>query len=304
MQVRRRLFYGWWIVAAGFIIVVCGALSDEFLSVQLRYLLDDVFRGGAVTVGTAYSILLYSGTIAPLAIGPLIDRYGPRKLMLAGIPMAGIGFVLLSFANSIVALNIILGALLGIGIKAGFLLPVQTAGANWFIRKRSFALALIMMASVLGEVAITLFGGQFEGKIDWRMVFVWLGVGILVICIPLTFIIRHRPENHGNMPDGNTLVSDEEGEPGTETTSRVLEIDFTLWQALRTRAFWLTSAGLSPTFRRRIISDRLIPCAATSSMTIWADRRDWQSPAACSPSGESAWFSILSPITWPRITPG
>lgn len=245
MQVRRRLFYGWWIVAAGFIIVACGALGSEFLSSQLPGLLKEHFRSSAVTLGTTLSIYGLSGSIALLAIGPLIDRFGPRKLMLVGIPMAGIGFILLSFANSIVALNIILGALLGIGIKAGFLLPVQTAGANWFIKKRSFALGLIMAASVLGEAVITLFAEHFEGQTDWRMVFVWLGVGILVICIPLTFIIRHRPENYGDMPDGNTIVSDEEGEPGTETTSRVLEIDFTLWQALRTRAFWLLAIATS-----------------------------------------------------------
>jgi len=245
MALKPRLFYGWWIVVAGFIIVACGSLSSEFLSNQLPGLLKEHFHSSAVTLGTAFSIYGLSGSIALLAIGPLIDRFGPRKLMLVGIPMAGIGFILLSFVNSIVALNIILGTLLGIGIKAGFLLPVQTAGANWFIRKRSFALALVMVASVLGEAAINLFGEQFEGHTDWRMVFVWLGVGILVICIPLTFIIRHRPENYGNVPDGNTVVSDEEGEPGTETTSRVLEINFTLWQALRTRAFWLLAIATS-----------------------------------------------------------
>ncbi len=245
MALKPRLFYGWWIVVVGFIIVTCGSLSSEFLSNQLPVLLREDFHSSAVTLGTTISIFSLFGSITLLVIGPLIDRFGPRKLMLAGIPMTGIGFILLSFVNIVIALNIILGTLLGIGIKAGFLLPVQTAGANWFIRKRSFALALIMVASVLGEAVITLFGEQFEGKIDWRMVFVWLGVGILVICIPLTFIIRHRPENYDNVPDGNTVVSDEGGESGTKATKHVLEINFTLWQALRTKAFWLLAIAAS-----------------------------------------------------------
>jgi len=240
--VKPRLFYGWWIVATGLIIVVCGSLSGEFLSSQLPGLLKEHFRSSAVTLGTTFSIYGLSGSIALLVIGPLIDRYGPRKLMLAGIPMAGIGFVLLSFADSIVTLNIILGALLGIGIKAGFLLPVQTATANWFIRRRSLALALVMTASVIGEAIVTLSGEQVAGQLDWRATFIWLGVGILVIGTPLAFVIKHRPEQYDKLPDGNTSVSDGEGETETDST---IEVNFTLWQALKTRAFWLLA--IAPT---------------------------------------------------------
>jgi len=237
--VKPRLFYGWWIVAAGAIIVACGALNSEFLSSQLPGLIRDHFRGSAVTLGTTFSIYGLSGSIALLAIGPLIDRFGPRKLMQAGIPMTGIGFLLLSFVDNIVALNIILGALIGIGIKAGFLLPAQTATANWFIRRRSIVLAIIMAASVLGEAAITISRDQITNQFDWRAAFVWLGIGILVICIPLAFVFRHRPEQYGSLPDGKSAAVEEDREPGTETTSRVMEINFTLWQTLRNRAFWL-----------------------------------------------------------------
>lgn len=165
--------------------------------------------------------------------------------MLVGIPMAGIGFILLRFADSIIALNIVLGGLLGIGIKAGFLLPAQTATANWFVRKRSLALALVMTASVLGKAFITSPSEQAAGQPDWRIALVWLGVGILAIGVPLALVFKHRPEQYGKLPDGNTLVSDGETNSRTEATDSTIEVNFTVWQALKTRTFWLLTIASS-----------------------------------------------------------
>ena len=244
MRIKPRLFYGWWVVVAGFLIVAYGTGAGEYMSSQLPDLLKE-FGGSAVTVGVAFSIYGLAGLSALLASGPLIDRFGPRKVMLTGIPLAGIGFLLLSFVDNIVALNIILGGLLGIGIKAGFLLPAQTATANWFIRKRSIVLAIIMAASVLGEAAITLSGDQIANQFDWRVASTGLGVVILVVCIPLAFVFRHRPEQYGSLPDGKSAALEEDSEPRTETTSRVFEVNFTLQQALRTRAFWLLAIAMA-----------------------------------------------------------
>lgn len=225
-------------MVAGFIIVAFGEVSNELLPILTTNIIRQ-FNASAVTQGIALSIYGLAGLTTLLAIGPFIDRFGPRKVMLIGIPLAGIGFLLLSFVDNIFALNIILGGLLGIGIKAGFLLPAQTATANWFIRSRSIVLAIIMAASILGEAAITLLRGQITNQFDSRVVFAGLGTVILVVCIPLALIFRHRPEQYGYLPDGKSVALEEDSERRTETTNRVLETNFTLRQALGTRAFWL-----------------------------------------------------------------
>ena len=51
--------------------------------------------------------------------------------MLVGILMVGVGLILLGFINSIVALDIIMGTMLGIGIKAGVVLLVVLLG--WWL---------------------------------------------------------------------------------------------------------------------------------------------------------------------------
>jgi len=243
-RAKPRLFYGWWIVVAGFVIVAYGIGARGYIANQLPDLVKGL--GGAPSqVAMALSISGFVGSIALLAIGPLIDRFGPRKLMLIGIPVASIGFLALRFANSLLTLYILQGTLVGIGMSAGFLLPVQTATANWFMRRRAIALAIICAASVLGGAITTLLGERIVDQFGVRDPFLGLGVVMLVIGIPLAFVIRHRPEQHGYLPDGELPAIEESGEPVTEQENRVAEINFTLQQALRTRAFWMLAIGMA-----------------------------------------------------------
>ena len=217
---------------AGFVIVAYGNGAGEYMQNQL-YIMVREFNGSAVSMGWALTIYGLTGGFTRLVIGPLIDRFGPRKLMLIGIPLAGVGFLCLGFVNNMLTLNIVLGTLLGIGMSAGFLLPTQTAAANWFIRRRSIALAIVCAAFLIGESIIILSEEWIENTIDRQDMFLGLGVTMLVICIPLAFVIRHRPEQYGYLPDGELPVTEETNEPVTEQHSRLTEINFTLWQALR-----------------------------------------------------------------------
>ena len=95
---RLTLFYGWWIVIAGFILVIYGTGVHDYARNQLPYFVRSLDRSVS-QVATAVSVLSIAGTISLLAIGPLIDRFGPRRLMLIGIPLVAIGFIGLSFIN-------------------------------------------------------------------------------------------------------------------------------------------------------------------------------------------------------------
>ncbi len=243
-SVKPRLFYGWWIVVAGFVIVTYGMGARDYIANQLPDLVKQ-FGGGAVQMGIALSISSLVGGIALLVIGPLIDRFGPRKLMLVGILLAGIGLAGLSFVNNLLTLYIFQGTLLGIGMSAGFLLPVQTAAANWFIRRRTIALAVICAASVLGETITTLLGEQIVDQFGWQGTFLGLGVVMLVVGIPLALVIRHRPEQHGYLPDGELPAIEETNEPVTEQYKHLTETNFTLRQALKTRTFWTLTIAMA-----------------------------------------------------------
>ncbi|MFC1864930.1 MFS transporter [Chloroflexota bacterium] len=245
-KAKPRIFYGWWIVTAGFAIVIYGICTRDYMSNQLPDLVKQL-GGGASQMGMAMGISGLAGSISLLAIGPLIDRFGPRKLMLLGIPLTGIGFLWLSFVNSILTFSILQGTLVAIGMSAGFLLPVQTATANWFMKRRSIALAVICMASVLGEGLIDILGERIAGQFSWQSTFLGLGAVMLVIGIPLALVIRHRPEQYGYLPDGELSVTEETSEPMSEQYHHLTEINFTLRQALKTRTFWTLTIAMALT---------------------------------------------------------
>ena len=142
--------------------------------------------------------------VALLAIGPLIDRFGPRKIMLTGILLAGVGFGSAGLDDHIFALLIPHG-LITLGAAMGLLLPVQTAVANWFAQRRSIALALVSAAAWFGWRYTKFLVEQIEILWTWPGPFLWLGVALLAIGLPLALLIRHKPETSGCLPDGRPM---------------------------------------------------------------------------------------------------
>jgi MFS family permease len=240
---KRRVFYGWWIVAAGFVVTICGAGVSRYISADPQSTLEALAGAtGPRELGPAMMLLglasLAGSTIA-LAGGPLVDRHGPRRAMLIGIPLAGISVMALGAVNSLPMYYVLQGALLTIGMQVGFHLPVVTATANWFIRRRSLALAIVSTAALAGVLIFGRLGELASGGLGRQGAFLVLGATMLVVGVALAFVIKHRPEQHGYLPDGRLPEESE-----TEQVGSDMEADFTPRQDVRTRAFWLLAAGV------------------------------------------------------------
>lgn len=205
---RSSGFYGWRIVLAGFAVLLLGGAANALAPM-------------APWPSDATDLTTTAALMTLLAVGPLLDRFGPKRVMLAGLVLASTGLLLRGVVGHSRATDLVLTGLLGVGLGAGFELPVQTAAANWFIRRRSFALAVVVSAFVLGGAAID----HFESPSSWRATSIGLGAAILVVCLPLAFVFRQSPERYDLLPDGGPAAA---GEPA-----------FTLGEALRSKAFWL-----------------------------------------------------------------
>jgi MFS family permease len=237
---KPRLFYRWWLVIAGFTIVACGEGAYRYLVRQLPLTLREDLGVPVGQVGLALSLPALIGFLALLAIGPVIDRFGPRWPMVAGIALAGVAFLALGLAPGLLIVFILLASLIGVGRSAGFLLPAQTAAANWFMRRRSLALAIVSAGSVAGA-GLALIAGQFPE----RGTFLVLGAVLLAVGIPLALLMRQRPEHHGYRPD-SAGGSNDASERLAEGQGVVIEeVNFTLGQAMRTRAFWLLAVAMA-----------------------------------------------------------
>jgi sugar phosphate permease len=247
----NRLFYGWWIVAASsfYNLLVNGSFYIGFTA-----FFDPLRREfGWTSAQTALGVSLQrleSAAAAPL-IGLIFDRVGPRKIILPGMIVAGGGLVMMSDVQS---LGWYYAAFLtiAVGLSVSWLGPPMYTVSNWFIRKRSSALAILMAGSGLGGLLVPLLVLLID-RVGWRTSIMTVGIVYIAVSVPLAVLLKHRPEDHGMLPDGDapggadTAPHDfppaSENSPG-DNTGRT-EINFGLREAVGTRAFWLISLSLT-----------------------------------------------------------
>ncbi len=238
-----RVFYGWWIVGACFFISVylAGAVALGFTA---------FFEPIANEYGWSYTQISIAaslrgvevGLLAPL-IGLLTDRWGPRRLMFGGSVLLGLGLMFLSRTTS---LGIFYGAFAVVAAGASGLSPtvMMTAVANWFWKNIGMATGIMVSGFALGGLLVPVVVRLIDA-FGWRPAIFILGVGMWVIGLPLSLLVRHKPEQYGYLPDGelsHTVIPGEGPVP-----AQIDEVDIGTKQALRSRAFW--HIGLALTFQ-------------------------------------------------------
>ena len=181
-----------------------------------------------------------SGAISPF-VGWFIDKFGPRNVMLFGTFLTALGFILLSRIQELWQFYAAF-LVLTIGLSFGTFLIVTTAVANWFVESRSKALSFTMAGSGLGGILVPVVIWVIATT-DWRTGLVIVGVGCLVVGIPVSFVMKSRPEDYGMLPDG--ALPPERGEGQAQSSDAAPrrsalsgEVTMTTMQALRSRVFW------------------------------------------------------------------
>jgi MFS family permease len=245
---RRKIFYGWWIVLVSIILTFFSGGTFFYGFTVFFNPIREGFGWTATVTSVAFVFRgLETGLMSPIA-GFLVDRVGPRKLALCGWGIIGLGFLLMSRINSLWAFY---GSfvIISTGLSFGAFVVLNAAVANWFTKKRSRALALVnvgMGASGLLVPLLALSVGQF----GWRTSLFIIGIGLWVICLPLCLVMRHKPQQYGYLPDGDTATAIPGATNGSvlHSPNDVMKqdsgssiVDFTAKEALRTRAFWLLS---------------------------------------------------------------
>jgi MFS family permease len=253
---RRGLFFGWYIVAATVTLAVySGGVLFYGFSAYFKAI-DDEFGWGRAVTSVAYGLInLEGGAMAPI-LGWIIDRYGTRIPLVVGVSIAGGGFILLSQMNSLLTFYIGF-VIVALGFSVFFSAPTA-AVANWFIRKRSRAMGVALMGYGFSGLVVPVLVWVISSY-GWRTAFFAVGLLTWGLCLPLVLIIRHRPENHGYLPDGDTelyseasaILSQGEGQdPHILSSGRRPSsgLELSAGEAVRTPAFWLLTIGFALSF--------------------------------------------------------
>jgi sugar phosphate permease len=233
-QKQHKIFYGWWIVGALFIIAAYTAGIAFFCFTAILDPIASEFSWSYAQISFAASLRgIESGILSPL-IGWLIDRMGPRKLLIGGIVFAGAGLFLLSHINSLAAFY---GTffLISIGLSSSTNVMTMTVVGYWFRRKVSIATGIVVSGTACGGLLVPLVT-QIIDSYGWRMAMTIVAIGAIVVLIPLSLLVRHKPEQYGYLPDGDTPADQASEKDGIAEQEPDKDID--VKKVVKGRAFW------------------------------------------------------------------
>jgi len=238
--IRGQVFYGWWIVGAGFVLeALMGALLFHAYGAYV-VLLRGEFGWSKTMFSAAFSMArAESGILGPIQ-GWLTDRFGPRTMIRIGMIVFGVGFILFSQIRSPFTFFVTF-FLIALGSSLGGYLPIAVAIVAWFRRRRSLALSISSTGMPVGGLLTPVVALALTG-FGWRWTAFLSGVLILVVGLPIARLVHHRPEPRGEWPDGEPPAP-----AGTATGDRrsasAAGVDFTPREAMRTPVLWYISLG-------------------------------------------------------------
>ena len=241
---KRGMFYGWWIVIAGGLgmSITAGINFHGFGNFIIP--LTNEFGWNRTTISGLFSLArMESGLLGPLE-GWLVDRVGPRRLMIVGIPLMGVGYILMSRVNSLAAFFFVYIFAITLGNSLGMSTPMAASVANWFNRKRGLAFGIMWSGVGLGGFFVPAVGWLIAAY-NWRIASIVIGVFIIVMGIPIAALMRHRPEPYGYMPDGEEPDTDDETGEVRRRQQPDLSQDFTAREALMTSSFWYLTLSIA-----------------------------------------------------------
>lgn len=236
---KSRVYPGWYVVAAGAAIqLIFGSLLGQSFGAYVVLLQQDLGWSKASISGAVSMMSLENGLLGPPG-GWLVDRFGSRSTMRVGICIFGLGFMLFSRVDSLQGFYLCF-ALMAIGQNIGGFMPLTVAIVNWFSRHRTAALAAMQTGGSLGGIAVPIVVFALE-TLGWRTTAFVSGILIIALGLPLTQLVRRRPEDYGFEVDGGPGPLAETSAARQRATPA--NIAFRPREALRTRAFWLLALG-------------------------------------------------------------
>jgi len=250
MPRKRKVFYGWWIVTAAAILNIFAGGTFVYGFTVFFNPIRNTFGWSAAVTSIAFTLQRFEAGLLEVVAGFLVDKIGPRKLMLCGWSVVGLGYLLMSRVDSLWAFY---GSflLIATGMSFAVFIVIFATIANWFEKKRSRAMTLVVTGFGASGILVPLMALAI-GQFGWRETLTIVGIVLWLICIPLSSLMRHKPGQYGYLPDGDTPaeVSASANALHPRTSEAIAEQDssspatsLTPRAALKTRAFWLISGA-------------------------------------------------------------
>ena len=231
----KRLHYAWIVVLVTFLSLLAAQAVRAAPGVIITSLESEFgWTRTAISFAVSLSILTF-GLGGPLG-GTLIDRFGPRRVMLVGEVLIAAGLIALLFVRDLWQMFVVWGLLIGVGTGAvGGVLGAAVAH-RWFRTHRGVIIGLFGGATSAGQLVFVPAMAALTVDAGWRWAIALVMGAVAIMIVPIALLMRDRPDDVGAQPLGEAAVvtADVRAEDLRSTPLR---------QAMRTRDFWLLAGS-------------------------------------------------------------
>ncbi|WP_446904390.1 MFS transporter [Burkholderia sp. YIM B11467] len=229
-----RLFYGWYVVAAAFAVTFVGFGSAYTFSAFVESLQRD-FAASRGQISLVFSLagFLYFGF--GIVSGPLADRFGSRRLAVAGMLLTAAGLAAAGAAHTLVQVYVAYGLGVGLGVGCAYV-PAVGAVQRWFVRRRGFASGLAVAGIGVGTLVMPPLASALIAHVGWRGAYFTLAVIAVVVGAGMSLLIENDPRGRGLLPDGD-VAGDGGRNAGAAAAAATVHAGATVREAVTSRPF-------------------------------------------------------------------
>lgn len=218
MNRSAPVFYGWYVVAATFL-VLFGGFGAVYSFGAFVLPLSDEFGVGRAGIASIFSGAVFMLFLTGAFSGMLADRIGPRPVIATGVVAIALGFAGAAAAREFAHILVCYG--MGVGIGVGFVyVPAIGAVQHWFVRRRGLASGIAVTGIGVGTLIMPIVAGQLLETMSWRDVFLALGGLIFLLGAIAVCFIEADPAARGLAPDGADFNGAKTGVPRTNERLR------------------------------------------------------------------------------------
>jgi MFS family permease len=217
----------WAMVAVVAVTTTIAAGARFLFGVVLKPVSDEFGWNRAELTGAVMVAMIVISICQPL-VGLLVDRVGPKRVLVGGLALLGLSLIPLSFVTQLWQIYLVYGVLTSFGLAAASPVLATTIVGRWFREKRALAMSVAMSGSAFGQLLIVPLAAWILTLTSWQMTYRVMAVALLAIALPLSALLLR------DAPESGSAASESAPAP---------EAGLTLRDALSHPAFWLLGFG-------------------------------------------------------------
>jgi MFS family permease len=260
-KISKRPYYGWFIVIASFFICVLAYGGSHSFGVFFKFLRDDFGWTSAATSG-AFSLFMILRSVLAVPTGWATDRFGPRRIIILGALLLGLGFSLTSQISALWQLYATYGFIMGIGMSV-FYSPLLATTSRWFVKQRGLALGIVTAGIGAGTLIMAPLANYLILAHGWRASYLIMGPAIGITTIMGALFLKRDHTGLGigpgrQMAPGMITKGTESSEAENNTAAK--STGLSPREAFSTGVFWLLClTNLMVGFGLQIVLVHIVP---------------------------------------------